>query len=467
MALNTESIRMSLANLASTNQDPFSVVDQGYKRGQSFGQDEYVSMARMAVRENNPEKLAKARALYDPMKLTEEEKGTKLTKDERQYAADNEIRPDIEAAFDNLTEYLRENKDKVEADYTDPGFVTRVGKYFHLVGRLQNGRAQSTYRTNILTLLRGFGLNQAADRIEQSQKVYEHNVDKLNWQKNERSQDQVIQGIKEALKHNFPASIQRVLGFIRAAKASASEAVLGNPVASKNLMAALSRMGSDEVISDNELLILMDGGLWAKFQKLFERTLGEGSKIGVSDVINAIRSLNDLLAVIGDGYKAKVENLQDASLKYANVEGLPGAKEYVDSYLKLVLPVLPADFWNPVDLSSLRQNWENKIGTGRALAFGKQDLVEYTDWVNKLNVEKQRLEQANIRQVGSLDVNAKALNTANYDNRILTSPDKIAKGTQTTLEALGFGEQTSGGGVVKDTTTDSASDDTNQQNKPQ
>jgi hypothetical protein len=190
--------------------------------------------------------------------------------------------------------------------------------------------------------------------------------------------------------------------------------------------------------------------LWAKFQKLFERNLGEGSKIGVSDVINAIRSLNDLLSVIGAGYAAKVENLKSAALKYANVEGLPGAKEYVDSYLQMVLPVLPPDFWNPVNLASLRQNWEKKIGTGMALAFGKQDLVEYTKWVNKLNAEKQRLEQANIKQVDKLEVDAKALNTANYDNRILTSPDKIAKGAQTTLEAIGSGN--SGNGTSTDTT---------------
>ena len=78
----------------------------------------------------------------------------------------------------------------------------------------------------------------------------------------------------------------------------AEEAGRGNPVAIKNLMAASSKLGSDEALSDKEMEILVAGDIDAKWQSLINKAFGTGSSFGPDDVRNAISMVNRAMAKI-------------------------------------------------------------------------------------------------------------------------------------------------------------------------
>jgi hypothetical protein len=72
------------------------------------------------------------------------------------------------------------------------------------------------------------------------------------------------------------------------------EARKGNPTAAKNLVAAVSRVGSPEALSDNELNIMLSGNVSEKADAWLEKYFKGGSTIGPQDVENAIAQLNSL-----------------------------------------------------------------------------------------------------------------------------------------------------------------------------
>lgn len=83
-------------------------------------------------------------------------------------------------------------------------------------------------------------------------------------------------------------TIDKVSSFI-------GQAAEGNPIAVKNLIAATSRMGSNEALSDGELKIMLAGDISSTTQAWINKMFGEGSQIGPQDVRNAIATFNSVL----------------------------------------------------------------------------------------------------------------------------------------------------------------------------
>ena len=72
----------------------------------------------------------------------------------------------------------------------------------------------------------------------------------------------------------------------------AEEAKLGNPVAIKNLIAATTRLGSNEALSDSELQLMLSGNIGDKFDAVVNRFIGTGTVFSAKDVNSAIKTLN-------------------------------------------------------------------------------------------------------------------------------------------------------------------------------
>jgi hypothetical protein len=72
----------------------------------------------------------------------------------------------------------------------------------------------------------------------------------------------------------------------------AEQAKQGNPVAIKNLIAATSRLGSNEALSDSELQLMLSGNIGDKFDAVINRFVGTGTVFSSKDVNSAIKTLN-------------------------------------------------------------------------------------------------------------------------------------------------------------------------------
>ena len=72
----------------------------------------------------------------------------------------------------------------------------------------------------------------------------------------------------------------------------AEQAKQGNPVAIKNLIAATSRLGSNEALSDSELQLMLTGNVGDKLEATINRLVGTGTIFSAKDVDSAIKTLN-------------------------------------------------------------------------------------------------------------------------------------------------------------------------------
>ncbi len=98
------------------------------------------------------------------------------------------------------------------------------------------------------------------------------------------------------------------------------EALAGNPVASKNLIAGVSRLGSNEALSDSELNIMLSGNISDQTNQMMEKLFGSGATVGKEDVKNAIATLK--------GLKPKI----NSHLNWATVQGLDNLRTTVKGY---------------------------------------------------------------------------------------------------------------------------------------
>ena len=115
----------------------------------------------------------------------------------------------------------------------------------------------------------------------------------------------------------------------------AEEAKRGNPVAIKNLIAATSRLGSNEALSDSELQLMLSGNIGDKFDAVVNRFIGTGTVFSAKDVNSAIKTLNSFAKKNIEKYtelaeeKAKSINRQKKSsytikdIQDRLLEGLP------------------------------------------------------------------------------------------------------------------------------------------------
>jgi len=427
MAVDISTIQRSLANLANTNQDYLKPALEQHQLGADFGRNRYIADARDALLSGDEKKLDLARKMYDPMK-TEKEVG--LTKDERQYTSDEEVRGLLDAKLEELTDYVSENVAKISKNYSDPGYMRLMRETMTLIGRLQQRSAATSYRTAVSNILRGFGLDQGAIGLALSQDRLDLGKAQFGYKKEEDGQRQVEAALLKAVNNLFNiTSTSRLLGFIRAAKASASEAVRGNPVAAKNLLAALSRMGSDEVISDNELKILLSRDIAQTIQRTFGALVEGKGKIGVVDAINAIKALNDMLAAMKEDFESKKQSIISNAKDYSEKQGIES--DYVKSYITAILP-FPDELFTPVTYSSLAAEWAKRIGKGQAIAFSQKDMNEgvkefkesqakYTNGSNA-EMKKQQDEAA-----------AKLREAMGYPSDFNEYSSGISKTSQTTL----------------------------------
>ena len=77
-----------------------------------------------------------------------------------------------------------------------------------------------------------------------------------------------------------------------------SQAKAGNGVARKGLLAATSRLSSNEALSDGEMAIMMSGNLSDIWKQFGEKRFGSGASIGETEVKNAIDIYNQVLGTV-------------------------------------------------------------------------------------------------------------------------------------------------------------------------
>lgn len=73
------------------------------------------------------------------------------------------------------------------------------------------------------------------------------------------------------------------------------QAKAGNPQAGKNLVAMMSRMGSNEALSDSELALMLSSNMEDKLKGMYEKFIKGGSSVTQADVENAIKLYNSLI----------------------------------------------------------------------------------------------------------------------------------------------------------------------------
>ena len=83
----------------------------------------------------------------------------------------------------------------------------------------------------------------------------------------------------------------------------AEEAKAGNPVAIKNLIAATSRLGSNEALSDSELQLMLTQNVGDQFDTLINRLVGTGTVFSAKDVNSAIKTLQSFAKSNLEKYK--------------------------------------------------------------------------------------------------------------------------------------------------------------------
>jgi hypothetical protein len=118
----------------------------------------------------------------------------------------------------------------------------------------------------------------------------------------------------------------------------AEEAKLGNPVAIKNLIAATSRLGSNEALSDSELQLMLSGNIGDKFDAVVNRFIGTGTVFSAKDVNSAIRTLNSFAKTNLEKYKKLARG------KAVNINKQKPSNYSVEDIQERLFEGIPSDF---------------------------------------------------------------------------------------------------------------------------
>lgn len=100
------------------------------------------------------------------------------------------------------------------------------------------------------------------------------------------------------------------------------QAKAGNPQAIKNLLAGVSRLGSNEALSNEEFKLLLSGNFGDKFEQAWNEAFGSGSKVGATDVENAVNTINSYAEPttrrFNQAVKSGISIIRKDAGKYAN-----------------------------------------------------------------------------------------------------------------------------------------------------
>ena len=128
--------------------------------------------------------------------------------------------------------------------------------------------------------------------------------EKFGYTQAEDLEDDAKLAVKEWKSDNKDL-LQRVKT-IKILKGIQEQALAGNPTAIKNYIAGISRLGSNEALSDNELSIMLSGNVSEKFNKWLNEKFGSGAVIGTKDAQNAKATL--------DAYDTKTKALLNTEI---------------------------------------------------------------------------------------------------------------------------------------------------------
>lgn len=171
------------------------------------------------------------------------------------------------------------------------------------------------------------------DLIEEDRRQGKYNIDQA---KEGREQQGDVEGaVKDWRNNNI---VIGNLSKLKNIQSFANQAKQGNAMAIKNLIAATSRLGSNEALSDSELQLMLSGDIGTKFDSMINNFLGTGTIFSSKDVNNAIKLLNDYA----------VNNLKDikveASEKANDLINTKRSSYTKPQLVKLLLEGLPSNF---------------------------------------------------------------------------------------------------------------------------
>jgi len=167
-------------------------------------------------------------------------------------------------------------------------------------------------------LLKAQGAQLAQTKDVRDQEKFAQSKEEFRYRVSEDSEKDMQEAVKVWKADNKmivdrAKTVPMLEGFI-------DEALAGNPVASKNLIAGVSRLGSNEALSDSELNIMLSGNISDQTNQMMEKLFGSGATVGKEDVKNAIATLR--------GLKPKI----NSHLNWATVQGLDNLRTTVKGY---------------------------------------------------------------------------------------------------------------------------------------
>lgn len=160
------------------------------------------------------------------------------------------------------------------------------------------------------------------DLIEEDRRQGKYNIDQA---KEGRSKSEFTQKTIDGFQKDWASAID-VLKNTPRIRTFANQAKKGSQVGFQNLLKAVSRMGSNEALSDSERDALKSGNIVDQLQSMFNRLAGTGVDASPKDVQSLLRLVDEMMPALQNQMKTAFDGskqyiMQDAGLNENQARG--------------------------------------------------------------------------------------------------------------------------------------------------
>lgn len=230
----------------------------------------------------DPFKAAQISGKFDKAKVAGSGKQSVFEQRQEAMQGATPIRKAYDAKFKETSQRLSENPNlNISTDLAELSSLNN--QYFELTQKALPGSR------DLRTALRRLGQEI---RQKMAEKKHELSEEKFKFDVSEEDEQDLKVDVKDSTRNLKAFSEMAMLA--NKATDFIELALQGNPVASKNLMAATSRLASNEALSDTELTLVLSGNLKDVLDREWNKLAGTGAKIDLASVKAAAQQVQNL-----------------------------------------------------------------------------------------------------------------------------------------------------------------------------